>query len=317
MNKIARVVCLLLCLSGNTFAVFCNNDSVNHVDPLGLDVYVVYRQFNDIDEGGELAAKFNGGKSGGIGHVYLAFDEVGVDRGKWNKLAGAYHRDPSAIVPPRTGNPKAETFSFHPWSVRQMNGKSDLSSDIGKKAGLPAAVVTEGSYIGYNDRVDQNSFLDAKKLRALQGINYLNFKLDQKNRESLDAMVVKIQTTEAQQFELYEKVQKSRVENNKSAADGDIGSYSVAWRNCGYWAVTMLDKPKLNVPAVVRGFNKGVGVDPDRILNLHRVTQFGTEVLLRPASIGANAIGAQWVLYSNLNEENPACGLGLSWRLGR
>jgi len=299
---------------GLNLTCFCGNDPVNGSDPLGLDVYVVYRQFNDIKEGGELAAQFNGGKPGSIGHVYLAFDEVGVDRDKWEDLVTEYHADPTSIVPSRNANRFAETFSFHPWGVREMNGKSDLSSDIGKKAGLPEAVVTEGSYIGYNDSVDQNAFLDAKKLRTLNGVEYLNFK---SNKESLDAIVVKISTTEEEQFALYRQVQESRRINNISAESGDIGSYSVTWRNCGYWAVTMLGKPKLHIPSMVRGFNKGVGVDPDRYLNLHRVGQVLTEGVLRPASKGANAIGAQWTPYSNENEENPAYGLGLSWRLGR
>jgi len=301
---------------GVNLTAFCEGDPVNGVDPLGLDVYVVYRQFNDIADGGELAAQFNGGNRGGIGHVYLAFDEVGVDPGKWSALVDKYHNDPdNPINPFRRPNTLAETFSFHPWSVRKLNGKSDLSSDIGAKAGLPRSWVTAGSYIGYNDDVDQKAFLATKTRRKLDGIEDFNFMSEQKDQTPLNAIIVKIPTTEEEQFSLYKKVQESRQINNINAESGDIGSYSVGWKNCGYWAVTMLEKQ--HIPSIVRGFNNGVGVDPNKIVNLHRVGQVLTEGVLRPASKGANAIGAQWAPYSDEREDNPVYGLALGWHWGR
>ncbi len=213
----------------------------------------------------------------------------------------------------------AETFSFHPWKVRELNGISDASNDTGARAGLPENFATAGSYIGYNDIADQGAFLRTKEYYNLRGLALFDRQLSDTR---LEGVTVRIETTEEGQFNLYRAVQASRLANNLNAVATDVGHYSVAWRNCGFWAVTMLEQQKLSIPHRVRGFNMGAGVNPKG--KFHAAGRI-TATAVQGAAAVANTVGAQYSVYNNFGDESlimdsefsPMVGIGLKWRFGR
>jgi len=134
------------------YRVFCNgiachNNPVNCIDPIGLETYLIYREFNDP----ELALYYPY-----AGHFYLAFDNIGVDQNQWRRLLARYGEQKS---PQRYPDIHHETFSFHPWNARDsyMPGGDDTYNRVG-------TLYTEASYIGYNDTFDQQAFRNQQPL---------------------------------------------------------------------------------------------------------------------------------------------------------
>jgi RHS repeat-associated protein len=210
---------------------FSNNNAVGEIDVLGLDVYVVYREFNDDI----LKLGYRNASPLGIGHFYLAFDNENVDLNEWNRLVDSIGPQEN---PFRNSSSKSETFSFHPWSVRDGN---DTSSDIA------STIYTLGSYIGYNDRVDRDAFINAKNSNLLE------------SNDLLQAKLFRISTNQHQQFDLYRAAIASRSANNACTGCGDFGTYKLFLNNCGSWAVFMIESNGMKIPNGVRSRNIGGG----------------------------------------------------------
>jgi hypothetical protein len=211
-------------------ATFCANDPVNNVDPLGLEAYVVYRQFYDEDKREDFPDR---------GHFFLAFDEKGVtDLAQWRKMVERLGKDgpkgPQAVIEDDSFDPDAETFSFHPWEV--------YDSVFGKEYNLLSIAVTEASYIGYGDRVDRLAFRRARDNAS--------------DPEALNAMVFPLRLPQEQQFELYRNAIASRNINNLSPTSMDIGAYSVGMKNCGTWVHWMIEESGFKFPSKAQEYNR-------------------------------------------------------------
>lgn len=207
------------------------------IDPLGLESYIVYREFNDP----HLSKAYNDAGALGIGHFYLVFDDKNIDSNNWsqhvNKLGGQSKKN----LPYRQSNPSHETFSFHPKKVldEELGITSKSGGDIG-------TFYTTSSYIGYNDTADIKPFLKHK----YPGIH----------NDAAEAKVFPLKTTAKQQYELYEHAINMRKSINED--DEDVfGKYKLTTNNCGTWAVTITDRLKIDIPNEIRLLNMlGTGV---------------------------------------------------------
>ncbi|MGB5881010.1 MAG: RHS repeat-associated core domain-containing protein, partial [Thermoanaerobaculia bacterium] len=197
------------------------NDPVNNSDPMGEEVYLVYREFN-IDG---LRERFPD-----IGHVYLAFDSKGLENpAEWRDLVNRLGFQPDPL---RYTNTNAETFSFHPDEMRSGNNEHNLAWTI----------CTTGSYIGYNDRFDQDTFRGG--LEGARG-----------------RLVLPLGVSQEQQERLYRAAITSRNTNNKLVGYGDIGTYKFFTNNCGTWAKYIVESNGVSWPDEARNFNQGVGIN--------------------------------------------------------
>ena len=210
--------------SANLYA-FAAGDPVNHRDPTGEAVWVVYREFNG--RGLRLAYPI-------IGHYYLAFDATGLaDPVCWAQLVNTQPLQTGGSLL-RLPNPDGETFSFHPRGVR--------SDDDGTGA-VASTFVTRGSYIGYNDKFDQESFWEART-------NHLQ------NREMGRQRIWKITDEQEAQERLYLMAVRQRQEMNERRRDV-FGSYYLMHNNCGTWAQEMVERAGLTWPSEATKYNAG------------------------------------------------------------
>lgn len=227
--------------SSNLYA-FGAGDPVNHRDPTGEAVYLIYREFN-----GALLKRFYPL----IGHYYLAFDAEGLkDPDRFRRLVIT---SPTQGYPlKRYANPDAETFSFHPRGVR--------SDDDGSGA-IASTFVTQGSYIGYNDKFDQDSFRTARA--ALQG-----------NGQFERQRIWKITEDDDEQERLYLAAVRERREMNERRNDV-FGSYYLFHNNCGTWSQAMIERSGLTWPSEATKYNgggAGLGGPQDYIGLSHALT---------------------------------------------
>jgi RHS repeat-associated protein len=250
---------------------FVGNDGVGSIDRLGLDVYIVYREFAISG----LDRLYFGASRAGIGHFYLAFDAENVDQKQWQELVNSLGGQENPV---RSTFYDSETFSFHPWGVRVGN---DGIQD--KRHNLAGTFYTQGSYIGYNDRGDRRPFTHAR-----DGII---------DPSVAPARLFRLETTQQQQFDLYRRVIASRNINNLSALSSDFGNYKVLTNNCGTWAVFQVSAEGIDMPRGVRSrnhFGAGVGGVQDYLPITHGIT-FG-------AAAYAHGKGAVSQVYSGVSE---------------
>jgi RHS repeat-associated protein len=214
---------------GDNLYGFVNNELFNCFDKFGLNVYLVYRQFND-----KILSHFYFGHSVfGIGHVYIAFDNENVNAKEWSNLV--YELGHQVKWPPRASNPSLETFSFHPHGVLDEQMDRDAEGNIG------GTLFTTGCYIGYNDSADIQPFYKAKT----SGEMYPNAAI---------ARLFKLNVDQKQQFSLYRELHKQRYEMNECLKNV-FSTYKVLTNNCGTWAINMLTSQGINIPNKVRFLN--------------------------------------------------------------
>lgn len=199
--------------------LYCQDNPVNNTDPSGKAVYAMTRPL-DIDglrHAGGLAV-----------HVYLAFDTVGVsDVNAWQQTVRescdpVKHDNSYGINYKFRDSPV--TFSFHPKSV--LNG-----DHTGEYWGT---VLTPGSYVAYNDRIDRDAF-------SKQGSEYARY------------MVCSGQDMQEQ---IYRSAVFSRDVNNRGQPDP--GSYCFSVLNCGTWVEHVLGWNGIKFPD--KSVNDGMGL---------------------------------------------------------
>jgi hypothetical protein len=151
-------------------------------------------------------------------HVYLAFDNVGIDKTRWASEVQRLNQGSTAIDPLtgiryKADPAKVQTFSFHPDSVR--TGDTSLNRFW--------TTSTEGSYVAYNDRADTDPF----DLRNTAGAE-------------VETHPVLTQSTE-DQIRLYKAAIASRNINNYHPETFHPSLYAFTRFNCGSWAQYMLE----------------------------------------------------------------------------
>jgi len=215
-------------------------------DPMGEEVYLVFRQFDDET----LKRGYEVGGVKVIGHFFLAFDGEGLDNvGEWRDLVD---RLGTQFDPRRDAFYNSETFSFHPWEVREATDPTTglpvtHGATNDKSHTLAGKAYTVASYVGYNDRVDRDSFRQTRDGLLIKGAK--------------DSEIIPLDLTQKQQQVLYELAIKSRNINNKSPEGNDMGFYSLNDNNCGTWARWMLERVGIQFPAEAELWNAGgVGV---------------------------------------------------------
>ena len=212
-------------------------DSANLSDPLGREIYVVFRELN------RPLLKITYPVSG---HFYLVFDEGGLTNVmRWRRLVT---RIGGQRLPRRQGSPNSETFSFHPWAVRRVPDPNTGNLVADKSHNVFGTQLTLGSYIGYNDPVDRESFLSWRDGRT--GLS-----------EARDARAWPVGLTQSQQEVLYQLAIQSRNINNDSPHANDMGWYRLNENNCGTWARFMIERVGLEFPEEAKKYNLGIGLD--------------------------------------------------------
>lgn len=227
-------------VGGKSLYPYAENNPPVHIDPTGLDVYLVYRKFND-----KLLSKgFLGARAFGIGHYYLAFDDKNVDEKEWAKLVNEIGGQKLPVD--RTPNPAVEIFSFHPRQVLESKlGITHHENSIG------GTFYTTSSFIGYNEQEDVEPFLRQRDPGTF--------------KEAAAAKIYKLEATAEQQFELYRKVNGLRTRINMFE-ENPSGTYKVLTNNCGTWAVEMMESVNIPIPSganMLNCFGSGVGGPQD------------------------------------------------------
>ncbi|MEZ5276819.1 MAG: RHS repeat-associated core domain-containing protein [Opitutaceae bacterium] len=218
--------------AGPNLYAYAENDPVNQIDPIGENVYAVTRPLRTTGLGWASPA---------LVHVYLAFDNVGVDKARWaNEVQrlnqGSGLIDPSSNLP-YSANPNAtQTFSFHPDSIR--SGDTRLNR-------LWTAT-TESSYVAYNDRSDVDPF----DLRSSTGSDVRAYRIPVRDT--------------VEQVRLYQAAIASRNINNYHPETFHPALYAFTRFNCGSWVQHILESNGHSFPLEYRmgGLtNLGVGSD--------------------------------------------------------
>jgi RHS repeat-associated protein len=239
---------------GVNLTAYCDNDPVNKYDALGLEAYIVYRNFADSPPGGKLKSR---------GHFFLAFDDKNLeDVEAWQALVrglGKYTPagDRSAVYnPPGTPmnrikkedlpDPQAETFSFHPWSVYDESEGAAYSLFGSTRTSLDVTL-TCGSYIGYGDDVDRRAFRNARDGGG--------------DTHARTAIVFPLKLTDQQQANLYRAAIQSRNINNRSPESRDTSAYILGVFNCGSWTYKMLAEKGIPYPAAAQRLNRIPGLE--------------------------------------------------------
>ena len=214
----------------------------NMVDPQGREAYLVFREFNNwirhaypID----------------VGHFFIAFDESGLNdvfRWRWLVTRLGYQNTPR-----RSPSPNTETFSYHPWSVREARDPStgELSADKTHNI-IFAGILTLASYIGYNDDVDIKAFRSWR-----DGDNG-------KGEIPGNVRAWRLGVSQSQQEVLYQLAIQSRNMNNEGPFDDDNGWYRLFDNNCGSWARWMIERVGIEYPKEAESLNFSSGLGPTR-----------------------------------------------------
>jgi RHS repeat-associated protein len=228
-------------LSWNRYT-YCNGNPVNFVDPDGRDAYAVYRKLNipGLDKTWNLPDK-------PAGHVYLAFDDNNMGA-EWRRVLGIYGYNQTSNPDPLDFHDYNDfiTFSFHPWSVNKHG--------VGNRGSV---IYTAGSWISIND-------LRSDIIPIRNG----------------EVEIIRITDNEADQIKLFQAAEVSARANRANMESGDIGSYSFAVRNCGFWAKHIVESCGLAWPqGAMHTWNLGVGLSGDIDLTLpYLITKMGYHV---------------------------------------
>ncbi len=240
---------------GGNIYLFTQNSATDRIDPLGQAVYLTTRPL-DIPVLKKLACA-------DVVHVYLSFDIsdlTGTEQAEWvrmvtesNDVASIPQGVMKPLNPqvPYVNDPILTTFSFHPYSVATGDGRLNHTSTID----------TYGSYVAYNDPIDQAAF-------AMKGTGYKRRRVVSENFQL--------------QARIYRAAVRSRNINNSSPTSVDPSRYQFPTCNCGSWAELILRRNGVEISNELINLGVGLGRGLDKSPIPGAVTIIGKGINVGP-----------------------------------
>lgn len=222
-------------IGGVNIHEFNHNNSLNFIDPFGLEAYTAYRQL------AIPVVEYMWYLLHSSGHVYLAFQVDGEglseqERSEWCKFLNSKEIGFTKKAYP-TQNAKEYhnwvTFSFHPKSVDPKTAKNE--------GDLVLTLITEDSFVDLNNfSRDINSVIDGSATRQAIGSSI-------EEQKQLFKMALRSWEIKGSDYAGHFKY------NIRSG-------YGFLRTNCGGWAKYITEKAGLKWPLSNRFYNLGVDV---------------------------------------------------------